>query len=392
MERAGIEVLRVGGELDWSALPDRVQGVLFVESPLPEVRVSGDRRTSVPTLFWVHHGEHHLHMNLRLVERYRPDGVLLAHSWHLAHRFPVPIHRFPFAVAPELYPPATPVFVDRRYDVAMVGVGLRATGGRYTRRGRLVAELHHRFPHRSCFPDRVSPEELAAIYSDAKVVINEGGTKHHPITMRVFEAIGAGALLVTDPAPGIDLLLPSSQFRLLEERVADQVEALVGDPATAGAASAALSHVRRNHTYDHRVDELMMIFGSTQAQPAEHVDVPDDPFVAVIDRDADVETILGIGVGDLAGALPDRAVWELGNAPDRMSFDAVAIGSGRRETVAPMLQRAKRFVYATPVMVAPVIEELAEMHPNARITVDEWGVRAVLGSVGGYRVEQEGGS
>ena len=80
--------------------------VIFVEGPYPALSVSG--ATSVPTLFWFHHGEHHLHANLRLVERYKADAVLMAHSWHLAYWLPTPVHRFPFGVATELLDPEFP--------------------------------------------------------------------------------------------------------------------------------------------------------------------------------------------------------------------------------------------------------------------------------------------
>ena len=127
MVRAGITVDLHTDEIDWNAVPTATDAVVFVEGPYPALTVMGTN-PGIPVLFWVHHGEHHVATNLRLVDRYGAHAVLLAHSWHLAHRFPVPIHRFTFGLAPELVDASIP-WAERKYAVSMVGGQLRRKGG-----------------------------------------------------------------------------------------------------------------------------------------------------------------------------------------------------------------------------------------------------------------------
>lgn len=390
MERAGIEVVRVGTELDWDAIPASTRAVVVVESPLPPVRMSGTRKP-IPVLFWVHHGEHHLGANLRLTDRYGADAVLLAHSWHLAHRFPVPVTRFPFGVPVELVPPDPTPFPDRRYDVAMVGVGLRAEAGRYGRRGQIVAEIDDRLGSRACFPDRVSPEELARIYGDSRIVVNEGGTKHFPITMRVFEATGAGALLLSEELPGMDVLLGRHRYVRLAEDVADQVEALVADPANAAIALEAHDHVMRLHTYDRRVDELVAVIQSTVRRPQAGNRTSPSGMAALFDADPDVDTVLVPTGSDLASLLPDRTVWEtaaLGDRSSTMRFDAVVVSEVGDSMGS--IERAQRFVYATAPVADRVIAAACALHPAATVERTETGARIDLGFTGGYRAGASG--
>ena len=145
--------------------------------------------------------------------------MLLAHSWHLAHRFPVPVHRFTFGVAPELVDAGVP-WAERKYAVSMVGGQLRRQGGAYERRQRLVEELEQAFGEdNTAFVSDVSAQEMAGLYAQAKTIINEGGTRHYPITMRVLESIGSGAILVTDDLPGTDLIVDRKHYFVLDDDV-----------------------------------------------------------------------------------------------------------------------------------------------------------------------------
>ncbi len=158
LTRSGADVRVETEGIDLSAVDPNTDFVMFVEGPYPALKVTGD--TQVPVLFWFHHGEHHLHANSRLADRYRADAVLMAHSWHLAYWLSAPVHRFPFGVATELLDARRPL-AERRYDVAMVGAKIRG-GGPYGRRQQLVSELDNALPADHLgFKEAVSAQEMA---------------------------------------------------------------------------------------------------------------------------------------------------------------------------------------------------------------------------------------
>lgn len=347
LERAGVTVVALDGVLDWDAVPADADGVVVVESPWPAMEVRGRRPSGVPLLFWVHHGEHHLPVNLRLARRYGADGVLLAHSWHLAHRFAVPVHRFPFGIAPEVFDGGVP-WEDRDVDVAMVAAGLgERRSPRYPRRARWTDALAP-LGERAALRYGLTPEEMAGLYGRSRLVLNEGGTRHLPITMRVFEAVGSGALLVTDRLPGTELLLGDDWEPLAEDDLAGQVRSLAADPRTAQRAAGALAHARGHHTYDHRVDELLEVLGATELRDHE-ADTP--ALDGAMEDDVEVQTVAAL---DLDVDLPDRAVVAGDEAGQRLRdgrFDAVVVREESTvDALGPrtLLDGARRYVYASP--------------------------------------------
>lgn len=369
-QRAGIKVTVHDGKLDWGAVAPDSAAVVFVESPYPPIEIEGENANRIPVLFWVHHGEHHLDANLRLAGAYQADAVLLAHSWHLAHRFAVPAHRFPFAVAPELVP-ARRVFADRSNDVALVGAGVDSGGGRYARRHRLVSELRRRFPDSSAFAYGVPPQQMAQLYGDARLVLNDGGDRHHPITMRIFEAIGAGAYVLTDPAPGLELLFdPDRHYAMIEDDVAAQATRLVADPATAARAAAAHDFAMTHHTYDHRIDDLMTIAATTEATPRPALPTGSG-FVAAVMADPDVQEIAAFGSPDLVDALPTHVVWDgptLLASHSQRRMDGVVVAAGQEPVLTQAIRRAKRFVYADPNLGDQAWNLASASHPQAHRT------------------------
>jgi Glycosyl transferases group 1 len=345
--RSGVEVRVETEAIDLSAIDSDTDFVIFVEGPYPALRVTGE--THVPVLFWFHHGEHHLNANIRLADRYRADAVLMAHSWHLAYWLPTPVHRFPFGVATELLHPGRRL-ADRHYDVAMVGAKIRE-GGPYSRRQQLVRELDAAFPEENLgFKEQVSAQEMAELYGDARIVINEGGTRHYPITMRVLEAVGSGAVLLSDRLPGMEMLLEEGeQYELLGEDVVTDVRRVLESPSRSQQmADSALRRAMGLHTYDHRADELFEIAASTDKR-----DIPAarsrSGLAEFIDRDVEVQRIGQFGAPELVADLPDREVWDAATLrPERL-------GPGKMETVAvraddvsgleDLLRSARRYLY-----------------------------------------------
>ena len=381
-QRAGIDVVIHDGKLDWATVAADTHAVVFVESPYPPIEVAGENDREIPVLYWVHHGEHHLAANLRLTDAYGADAVLLAHSWHLAHRFPVPVHRFPFAVAPELEATARP-FEDRSNDVALVGAGVDGGGGRYARRHHLVTELRQRFPATSTFAYGVPPQQMVRLYGDSRLVLNDGGDRHHPITMRIFEAIGAGAFVLTDPAPGLELLFdPNRHYEIIEDDIAAQASRLVTATETAQRAAAAHDYAMTHHTYDHRIDDLMTIAAATKPRSTPSAGVTEG-IVGIVWGDPDVQEIAAFGEPDLAAALPTHVVWDgptlLASHPQRM-VDAVVIGADHELDLAPAIRRARRFVYAAAALGDQAWARASALHPHARRTEPGDVVRIDLGA------------
>ena len=344
--RSGMDVRVETGRVDLDTIDSETSFVLFVESPYPALEVTGS--TDAPVFIWVHHGEHHLHANLRLADRYRADAVLLAHSWHLAHWFPTPVHRFPFAMAPEFLD-VTPRLGDRQFDVAMVGSNLRGDAWQYRRRAHLVKALEaHLPPDRTAFVEGVTPEELISLYSNSRIVIDEGGIRHYPITMRVFEAIGSGAALLTDNAPGLEMIFDDMHYAKLTDDVVADVEGLLGDlETTQTMADRAHAHARGAHTYDHRVDLLMEIAATTPKRdlPAPQ---PISELARLIDDDVEVQRLTHDEVAGLAEQLPDREVWALSERDERLapaSMDAAVITRGSASSQEELLDTARRYLY-----------------------------------------------
>jgi hypothetical protein len=347
LRRSGAEIRLETEGIDLGSVDHDTDAVIFVEGPYPALDVSG--QTSVPVLFWFHHGEHHLHANLRLADRYRADALLMAHSWHLAPWLHAPMHRFPFGVATELLDP-TRRMVDRTYEVAMVGAKLR-TGGPYGRRQQLVAELEASLPAASLgFREQVSAREMAQLYGDSRIVINEGGTRHYPITMRVLEAVGSGAVLLSDRLPGMEMLLDEgSQYALLTDDAPGDVARLLADPLRLQEiADSALRRAMGLHTYDHRVDELLEIAASTDKRVIESA-TPESELAAAIDRDVEVQRVTHIGAPELAAQLPGREVWDVTTlGPARLGpakMETVAIRADDLTGLEDLLRSARRYIY-----------------------------------------------
>lgn len=394
LERAGFTVDHHNDVVDWGEVDPSTDFAVFVESPHPAIEVRGEN-PGIPVLFWAHHGDHSTPVHVRLTRRYGAHAVLLAHSWHLAHRFPVPIHRFPFGYPSELLDSSVP-WTDRPYDIGFVGAQIRREGGTYARRQQLVAAAEDGLPaDRRCIESAVDADRLAEIYANSKTVFNEGGLRHYPITMRVFEAIGSGALLVTDDIPGTDCLFtPGDHYEILDDAIVEQAERLSANSETGDRAAAALEFARGRHDYDHRIDELVAIAESIDTNEMHPIgdDRKMSPLAALIDTDALVHGVAAFDAPNLAEELPWRAVW---TDDDRFGgrgpkwFDAVAIGPGFTGDVDAAVQAARRFVYAAGPRNSEVVKAAEAAHDE--VIVDATGdlIRIDL-LAEGYRVFPDG--
>jgi hypothetical protein len=384
LRRAGLDVIQTE-TIDWQTIDRSALAVVVVESPLPGLRVIGSN-PGIPVVFWAHHGEHHIDQNARLQRRYGAHAVLLAHSWHLAHRFWGHVDRLPFAVAPELFTHEFRSHASRRWDVGFVGAPA-GSGDRYAFRDQVLTAFTERLGEdRVMRRSNVTPEEMAAIYRDSRIVVDDGAGRHLPITMRTFEATGAGALLVTNPGPGTSLLFtPGRDYLTLGEDAADSIDGLGGD--TEPVARSGYRAAWDRHTYDHRVAELL----STVDRLRDHgLDTPpaDRPtgLAAVVDRFPDAQRILDLG-GSTHSRLPGREVWTYEQAEDRAEpgtfhLSVITTGSRKQQTRAV---RASRLGVVAPVSSADSIADLVrQVHGTASRHDYPSGVVFTFGSTG-YR-------
>lgn len=363
LTRAGLRV-RHSETIDWREIDPATRGVVIVESPLPALPVRG-HNPGIPVLFWVHHGEHHLETNVRLQRRYGAHAVLLAHSWHLSHRFSGIVDRLPFAVAPDIFPSDFKPHADRLWDIGFVGA-ISGDDSRYSRRERILRELRDELgADRVAHLTDVSPEQMAGLYRDSRVVIDDGEGRHLPITMRVFEATGAGALLFTRPGPGLDQLLePRGDYLRLGPDIQSILETL--REGTEEIARSGFGATWSEHTYDQRAADVLDVLQlvTEERMTAPEAETSSGGLASVVERFPDAQRILDLG-GTMVGSLPGREVWDYHRAEERAeraTFHVTAIAGGLPEDRARAIAAARTAVISPREMADALAKEIVEVH------------------------------
>ncbi len=115
-----------------------------------------------------------------------------------------------------------------------------------------------------------SPAEMSTRYGQAKIVLNR--SFNNDVNMRYFEAMGAGAVLLTDPVinNGAEDLFHAGEHYLVyrsESELLDSIRWLLGQPEKARAIGlAARKCVEAQHTYDHRVQQVLAVARALKKQ------------------------------------------------------------------------------------------------------------------------------
>jgi hypothetical protein len=104
------------------------------------------------------------------------------------------VHAMPHAVDALVYKDCSPQS-DRRLDVGWVG---QLGQGQHVRRRRIIGGLASRFRMNELAKE-YSKQETADVYRQSKIVVNVSRDEFPPeANMRCYEAMGAGALLITE--------------------------------------------------------------------------------------------------------------------------------------------------------------------------------------------------
>ncbi len=125
----------------------------------------------------------------------------------------------------------------------------------HQRRALLLERLQRRF---NVKVERVFLDEMAHLYSGSRIVFNNA--IRNDLNMRVFEALCAGSLLLTDDAEGLTEFFQDGRHLALytdaniEERAAYY---LARDDEREAIAAAGRAAVLAAHTYAHRADQIV---------------------------------------------------------------------------------------------------------------------------------------
>ncbi|MBI3814218.1 MAG: glycosyltransferase [Nitrospinae bacterium] len=151
--------------------------------------------------------------------------------------------------------------VEKVYDIGFVG----SITKNHVRRKLLLDKLANRF---NVHIERSFLEDMAITFSRSKIIFNEA--IKDDLNMRVFEALSAGSMLLTDEAAGSGLtdffkdrehLVIYNDNNIVE--LADYY--LKHDDEREAIAQKGKEEVLKRHTYDHRVGQMMgNIFGKMQ--------------------------------------------------------------------------------------------------------------------------------
>ena len=157
--------------------------------------------------------------------------------------------------------------VEKTYDVAYVGSDNAIV---HPVRHRILKSLVKQFPN--SWYGMADPKRMALIYAKSRVVFNK--SINNDVNMRIFEACGAGTVLVTDEIRnnGLDSLYEKNIHYESYENESDVIKLvyrLLNDETLLTKISeGARTHTLENHTYAHRAAKLIKLIESSKKLPA----------------------------------------------------------------------------------------------------------------------------
>lgn len=147
--------------------------------------------------------------------------------------------------------------LERIHDVSFVGSNDPRV---HPERGAYIKQISESFPNH-LFVSSATPVEMGGIYAQSKIVFNK--SVNNDLNMRYFEALGAGACLVTDPIidNGVDDIFKRGEdfFEYEDDKsLLKVIEKLLTNPLLMDQVSERVRRkILENHTYDHRAVQIL---------------------------------------------------------------------------------------------------------------------------------------
>ena len=151
-------------------------------------------------------------------------------------------------------------FAQRRRDIAFVG-----TTGKFSLRKVALELIRSEYP--DSFVGTAPREELPGIYAQSRLTVNY--SINNDINMRTFEAMGAGALVVTSRIRNNgfeELFTPGKDCLVFDDITTKELKSVIDRALVASLESESLARagwelVNARHTYRHRMETLLRIAG-----------------------------------------------------------------------------------------------------------------------------------
>lgn len=162
-------------------------------------------------------------------------------------------------------PEPQPRAPGRERNVPIAFVGFVPPG---SPRQRILDELEQRY---EVARNRgyVAPAEMMRRYAAARVVVNV--PLAGDLNMRLFEAAGAGAYVVTGPMEGLEAILPAELVTVVESDDPSEWVAAVGevlaDEGIRARAERAATLIAAGHRYVHRARTILEAFAGLAPRP-----------------------------------------------------------------------------------------------------------------------------
>ena len=157
---------------------------------------------------------------------------------------------------PLAYPKQKNQIVKRELDISYVG---STDWSKYPERGMLLKTISE--TNSNMFMGQAPPEKMFEIYEKSKLVFNY--SPMNDLNMRFFEAIGSGAVLVTNPIVdnGVEDLFEKNvdylEYSSSHDLATTLKEILSEEERLRSIASNGLRKVLKNHTYHNRAETIL---------------------------------------------------------------------------------------------------------------------------------------
>ena len=235
----------------------RPDALLFIEGGTRLIFPRGMENLDCVTAWYALDPHLHLRQHLHLARLF--DVTFVAHLQFVSRFRDGEVHWLPAAVDARQAPAKGP----RDIDVAHIGSENR---GLHPERARLLDLIRSRYSN--TFIGRADSSRIGEIYGRAKVVFNH--SVRSEVNIRYFEAMGAGAVLVTDRAPretGVEQLFsPGEDFLEYHDDASmlSAIDSVLGDEhKRERIGSRAQRNVLANHTYRHRAGKIVEILAAS---------------------------------------------------------------------------------------------------------------------------------